>query len=199
MDTCAAGDCCRRRIALAVDHKRSLLHGRERTENDGALQSGNLFCLHFVNGCFGIRRDSGDCDLSQGAAGNHACTSVAYHSMGGRQNKRMPETFNFEHFCARKHLRSSEFGMGIRPVKLIYNFELDKDVKFESLRCLPTSSRQSFLGNAAVTAFATMSPSAFTFAMTAAPAEAAAPVGSPWTAITSAFPDTYGRRPLAQG
>jgi hypothetical protein len=70
--------------------------------------------------------------------------------------------------------------MGIRPVKLIYNFELDKDVKFESLRCLPTSSRQSFLGNAAVTAFATMSPSAFTFAMTAAPAEAAAPVGSPW-------------------
>jgi hypothetical protein len=45
--------------------------------------------------------------------------------------------------------------MGIRPVKLIYNFELDKDVKFESLRYLPTSSRQSFLRNAAVTAFAT--------------------------------------------
>jgi L-rhamnonate dehydratase len=43
----------------------------------------------------------------------------------------------------------------------------------KSVFCMPPRSRRSFLRNAAVTAFATMSPSAFTYAMGAPPPDAA--------------------------
>jgi L-rhamnonate dehydratase len=48
----------------------------------------------------------------------------------------------------------------------------------DPILCMPASSRRSFLRGAAVTAFATMSPSAFTYAMGATPPDAAPTGGS---------------------